>query len=121
MTYHPRIPELLALEGWYGPFKLSCRFNDILRASNSKHFISCFRKGGTHEKQREKRCVNPHWAVIYVPDRSGNFIGRAFVCWKDNILEVSKIYGNKLDFKIIKAHMSNINIQCRYAANDTYL
>lgn len=80
-TFVKRRPELLALEGWYDAgsyrFKLSCRYQDILRCSEfldkPKHFTSCFRKDGAHWEQPSYRCQDPNWAIIYTPDKHGNF------------------------------------------------
>lgn len=98
-VFIPRVPELLALEGWYGEgrdrFKLSCRFSDILRCSTfngkSVHFVSCFRNEplpgrglpllGERRRQPTLRCYDPTWGIIYRPDKHGNFVGRVFVRW----------------------------------------
>lgn len=131
-----RLPELLALEGWYKTptyeFKLSCRFNDILRCSefNGKpeHFTSCFRKGMSRSYQPGLRCADPAWGIIYTPDKHGNFLGRAFVHLEkgvsdanpqSDVLVVDKIYGNRLKFEDIK--MTIRNVDCRDSQRDTYL
>lgn len=121
-----RVPQLRAIEGWYGEgvdrFKLSCRFNDILRCSEfndkSQHFNSCFREGGQHEIQPRLRCFDPTWAIIYMPDKHGNFLGRCFVQWKDGKLKIGKIYGNKLRIEKI---MENFIQDVDYDPVDTYL
>ncbi len=82
-----RHPEVLALEGWYDApgykFKISCRFADILRCSSfngkDQHFKSCFAPRGMHQDQPRLRCTSPGWAIAYLPDKHGNFMGRAFV------------------------------------------
>ena len=124
-----RCYQLLKLEGWYDTgsyrFKLSCRFNDILRASefNDKkcHFMSCFGKGGLYHDQLHKRCVNPHWAIIYTPDKHGNFLGRCFVQWKNEQLHVDKIYGNRLQYVDIEKIMKKYKLNCQFSRADTYL
>jgi hypothetical protein len=129
-----RIPELLAIEGWYDTgmykFKLSCRFADILRCSEfldkERHFISCFRKGGGEENQPAYRCMNPSWAIIYTPDKHGNFMGRAFVHMEVNDgrqwLVVDKIYGNRLNFDDIRNLLMKTSInECHASLRDTYL
>lgn len=137
--YVTRVKELLALEGWYRvegntpyDFKFSCRFSDILRCSefNGKtvHFNSCFKKGGAHEIQVERRCYDSSWAIIYTPDKHGNFLGRCFVQWvvenfdgKLGHLKVDKVYGNRLNVKDIIIMINNKNVECRFSAADTYL
>lgn len=130
-----RRPELLALEGWYDTgtykFKLSCRYRDILRCSefNGKttHFTSCFRKGGWHEDQPRRRCLDPNWAIVYVPDKHGNFLGRAFVHLEEKnestaqgaTLVVDKIYGNRLKFEDITMLIRHIKVEAGHL--DTYL
>lgn len=126
-----RRPELLALEGWYDvetyKFKLSCRFKDILRCSEfngkTRHFLSCFRKEGMYREQPWCRCLDPNWAIIYTPDKHGNFLGRTFAWWEqiregEGRLVLEKIYGNRLNFKDV---MIKINIECRVSQRDTYL
>lgn len=131
MKYRVRIPELRAIEGWYDTgryrFKVSCRFNDIIRCSETNHFTSCFRKGRMHESQPFLRCVDPTWVVIYVPDKHGNFLGRSlaqyvaqpFTGGQEPHLRVDKIYGNQLTFEDIKIMLKHIT--CRYSGTDTYL
>jgi hypothetical protein len=135
-----RVPQLLALEGWYDvdgkyQFKLSCRFRDILRCSefNGKitHFTSCFRKGDCWSNQPALRCLDPNWAVIYTPDKHGNFMGRAFVRWEESKngqeqgtsrsggrLVVDKVYGNRLKIEDITM---KINVLVHSSQVDTYL
>lgn len=135
MKFVKRRPELLALEGWYDTgvykFKLSCRFKDILRCSEfldkPKHFTSCFRQGGLHEAEPRLRCLNPNWAVVYVPDKHGNFLGRAFIHYEEKynefapgpLLVLDKIYGNTLKTEDIL--MKLIKIDCHASQRDTYL
>ena len=121
--------ELLALEGWYdvGPykFKLSCRFKDILRASefNGKtcHFISCFRRGGLVNDQLHRRCLDQDWAIIYTPDKHGNFMGRCFVHLDEKgRLVIDRVYGNRLKIDDIILKMNKIS-ECGASLLDTYL
>lgn len=125
----PRIPELLALEGWYSflswpdyekrKFKLSCRWKDFLRASDSKHFRSCFSSDGCYKQQPVARLRVPTWCVIYLPDKAGNILARAYAeygvlerYWpkasKENVLWISKIYGNHLEFKDVGGALQHI-------------
>lgn len=130
-----RRPELLELEGWYEmptyKFKFSCRYHDILRCSEfldkPRHFMSCFRQEGTYSEQPLLRCLNPNWAIIYTPDKHGNFLGRCFVSWQENrvcgsgYLVINKVYGNLLDVKDVIMKLNIKSIECRLSRADTYL
>jgi len=129
-AFIPRVPELLALEGWYDTgtykFKLSCRFKDILRCSEfngkTQHFISCFARGQSYSDQPRKYCYDPTWAIAYVPDKHGNFMGRVFVQWKNGKLNIEKVYGNRLASNDIKNIMNTKkSISCQVGVPDTYL
>lgn len=98
---------LRKLEGWYttkyGSFKLSCRFKDILRSGkwngHKQNFISCFAADSAYPEQRHKRCRNSRWALVYVPDKHGNYIGRAWIEQRGlRTIVVYPVYGNKLDY-----------------------
>lgn len=101
------------LEGWYYPgwdgarssqrWKFSCRYKDILRCSRTKHFKSCYApdyNGVLTVDQPRRRCVNPWWAIVYVPDKRGDFMGRCFVELSFNsfrpTLTLYGLYGNQL-------------------------
>jgi hypothetical protein len=143
--------------------KISCRFHDILRCSeflqpvnpidNYKrfrwadkhrhkiHFISCFAqdKGNApiNTIQPILRCRVPNCAIVYLPDKHGNFQARAFIWYKrivnlgpdnvvvseENIYEIDKVYGNGLNVDpLIKILMLKFNgLECRYNPSDTYL
>lgn len=125
-----RCPELLAIEGWYDAgkyqFKLSCRYNDILRCSEfndkSEHFHSCFNKNGGHYAQPYLRCLNLSWAIIYTPDKHGNFLGRCFVHYDGVGLIIDKIYGNTLkEDDIMNIMNSIVNLTVLASHQDTYL
>lgn len=129
MKYRVRIPELRAIEGWYDTgrykFKVSCRFNDILRCSVTRHFTTCFRPDGLYKEQPSRRCEDPTWVIIYVPDSSGAFMGRAFAQYEytgptDGVLRIDKIYGNRLTFEDIKMYIKS-RTSCRFSGTDTYL
>lgn len=99
-TFKPRVPELRKLEGVYDnpshpdyPIHISCRYNDILRCSDTTHFTSCFRPAGSERLQPWLRCVYPDWAVIFVADKSGKFIGRTWIRYFSN-LEWKTVYGH---------------------------
>jgi hypothetical protein len=126
-----RIPELRAIEGWYHTgrysFKVSCRFRDILRCADTKHFTSCFRQWGMHNTQPSRRCVDPTWVIIFVLDGQGQMMGRTFAQYEQSLtpgglpqLRVDKIYGNKLEFEDIKIMLKH-SISCRNGGTDTYI
>lgn len=119
------------------PFKLSCRFKDILRCSkfNGKfvHFLSCFASGQTREEQPLLRCKRGNWAIIYTPDKYGDFMGRCFVhleklpffeaIWHRTRYElvIDKIYGNRLSAYDIVECLEERGMKCRMGSYDTYL
>lgn len=125
IRFATRIPELLKIEGWYSiPYlfdkrgnnrkiKLSCRWKDILRASDSKHFRSCFSFNGCYKEQPILRLQNPNWAVIIMLDESGDVAARAY-CelikngTNRNKLLVSRVYGNYLTLVLIETALYNI-------------
>lgn len=79
----PRRPELIALEGDYDHFIFSCRHKDILRCSDTNHFLSCYNPIGFHNVMPVKYCSEvDNVAIIYQPDRSGKFKSRAFVFYE---------------------------------------
>lgn len=135
----PRTKFLLSLEGWYTPasglprFKLSCRYRDMIRCSvfngHKKHFTSCFRPDGEHEEQAWLRCNAPTFGIIYVPDKHGNFEGRAFIYqpydWNTNEyakrITIDKIYGNSLSYEDIKQCLLSRGVESHYSRTDSYL
>jgi len=111
--FRPRVKELLVLEGKYDnpsfpdyPIRISCRFNDILRCSDTEHFTSCFRAGGMEKKQPFLRCVSRDWAIAFVTDKHGNFMGRIWIRYvsgtkssfynEPESIYLYRVYGNKL-------------------------
>lgn len=99
----PRCPELLAIEGDYGDFKLSCRHRDILRCSDTPHFISCFAPTGFHNTQPLRYCEHDNVAILFKTNRAGQYQCRAFVMFVPAMrrlpaeLVVQKFYGNGLN------------------------
>lgn len=77
----PRCPELLAIEGDYGDFRISCRHRDILRCSDTPHFISCFRPAGAYNHQPLEYCKVDYIAILFKANRAGHFKCRAFVMY----------------------------------------
>ena len=133
--FQPRVPQLRKLEGWYDAerlphFKISCRYKDILRCAEfngkTEHFTSCFRSGrfSAHPEQPRLRCYDPTWAIAYVPDKHGNFMGRAWIRFAYGCYEVGRVHGNNLTVKDLMATIvKNIDVMvdCRYNPTDTYL
>lgn len=84
----PRLPELRALEGWYTTtflypakqVKLSCKWNDMLRSAQSKHFsMSCFRLAGGSNNQILKYLKRPVFGVVMMLDKAGTVQCRSWV------------------------------------------
>jgi hypothetical protein len=147
-----RVAMLRALEGWYflparsetlyngqvveyyeRRIKLSCKWKDIVRASESKHFTSCFSVDGCHNLQSILRLYQPTWAVIYMPDRAGNVQCRVYcefttshesesvlncscsmckrtekVVKKEEKLWLSRVYGNGFSISELKLSLQNV-------------
>ncbi len=154
-VFIPRVQELRALEGWYQAplykFKVSCSFNDILRCSRTSHFSSCFkdegeytgtqhgwvaRGVGLHHTQPLKRCYDSNWAIIYVPDKRGDFLGRCFLRFVPSgslyttdfsehrsigdQFHLGRIYGNALTYKDIITAIPQLNSTVQ-GAKDSYI
>lgn len=83
-------------------FTLSCRFKDILRASQSKHFSSCYANDGCNSHVPLEFCKDKYIAVCLIRDDAGHIQSR---CWlrlcKDSnhnpCIVVYRIYGTGLD------------------------
>jgi hypothetical protein len=78
-NFKPRNPYLLSLEGNHGRFIISCRHRDILRASTSKHFRSCYSKDGINRHIPARLCTNPDIAIVGEKDKAGDWLWRAFI------------------------------------------
>jgi len=88
-------------------FKLSCRYNDLLRLAETKHYKSCF--SGNLGKQQLHFLSDPDVALLYVPDKSGKYLWRRLVrlMMEDKppynyCLFVYKAYGNSNDRLILQ-------------------
>jgi len=132
--FRNRLHELRAIEGVYEntrypdyPIHISCLYNDILRASDTHHFYSCFHADRSENIQPFLRCVHPDWAVIFVTDKSGKFMGRTWlrfnrrshVDWTsktEEAFEIFKMYGNKLEERDVKTLLEYL-IKSRLNAN----
>lgn len=59
-------------------FKITCRHKDFLRL-DSPHYSSCFRKEGAHSIMPFNYCLDRSMALIYIPDKNGNYVWRMFI------------------------------------------
>lgn len=74
--------------------QISCRYRDILRCSDTKHFSSCFSMHGCNNHAPVKYLENPGIAIVYSRDKHGQFEGRAFLyLLEDNRVLVGRPYG----------------------------
>jgi len=80
-------------------FRVSTKWNDILRAPESRHFFSCFSGGNTREwigrsqhlfgerrgqlgwrgVQMLRYLADPEMAIVYIPDKAGHYLWRAYI------------------------------------------
>lgn len=72
--------------------KLSCRHKDLLRVLDSKHYTSCLNT--SFSIQVKLNLADPDLAIVFVPDRGGNFKLRAFVRLCLEGLLFYNFYGN---------------------------
>lgn len=87
--------------------KLSCKFSDLTRLGETKHYISCMRQYQSYGKQQLKYIADPDVAVLYIPDASGKYIWRSIIrlVVDDNgeyCLVCYKPYGNGPSAAILK-------------------
>lgn len=62
----PRLPELRAIEGWYGDIKISCQYNDFLRLFSKTGYISPMTSA--------RICGDNRVAVVMQLDRAGHIV-----------------------------------------------
>jgi len=81
--------------------KLSCRFNDIMRMSETRHFNSCAKARDFGCRTPGRICRDPRAAIIFLPDKSGKFFGRAvFRLMEDDTVQLMRCYNlNSNDLK----------------------
>lgn len=144
-NFIPRLDSLRKLEGWYpipnldkytrnmpyrtpyqyfydnpppqdgAKIKLSCKWNDIMRAADSKHFRSCFQPGKIYRTQPVKRLSYPSWAVIYLPDRAGNILARTYChILTGEINEDEKNAGYHISYRYLDAARASNNLGKQY-------
>lgn len=131
--FKPRVPELLKLEGWYEEgglrIKISCRYKDILRCSQfseggkrKQHFKSCFSPTGIYRQEPLLRLtIRDNWAIVYLPDKHGNFMGRCFISYQNGLYTVYKMYGNKLTQEHVIRILEKMNMRCEATWSDVYI
>lgn len=73
--------------------KISCRFNDLLRAADSPHFTSCLAPGKLGSRVPPTLLEDPTAALIYTPDNGGFFLGRAIFMLRSNRIRIFRCYG----------------------------
>jgi hypothetical protein len=55
---------------------ISDRYNDLLRLADTSHFDSCLKPDRQGDKVPRKLLQSPDFGVMYIPDKSGKFMGR---------------------------------------------
>lgn len=73
--------------------KISCRFNDLLRLADTPHFKSCLHPDKIGRDYLPLILRDPTAAIIYTPDRSGKFLGRAIFTLRAGTIKILKVYG----------------------------
>ncbi len=105
-----------------GKFEITCKFNDIIRMSESKHFDSCLRIGSGHENETQilYNLWDKHIALIVMRDSKGDFVYRRLIgvgdCTPfDNtpILRINRKYGNGPSYDIIRKAIQNKHKELR--------
>jgi len=97
------LPEAV-VSGWLqqrgqGKFKFSCKFNDLLRMAETKHFTSCFKN--TRANQLLHHLYERDVAVIFEPSENGDMKSRCIVRLLnhpekkgEHVLGLYKMYGD---------------------------
>jgi len=103
-------------------FELSVRYKDLLRMSDTQHFVSCFRgwRGGQKLRFLADNCI----ALVLIRDSKGDFKSRSIVRLletedKKIVLGCNRIYGNGLSMDIISSGLSG-KIQVFALDNDSF-
>lgn len=71
--------------------EITCRYQDILRMSTSRHFKSCTSPGKSNESQIKGYLLNPAIFMIVIRDRSGDFRFRWVGRYKHDYNEGSRL------------------------------
>ena len=91
-------------------FRVSCRHNDLLRLSESKHYDSCFKN--IIGIQQLRYLADPDIGIVYIPDKSGKYKWRSLLRLVTNsegkyCLFLHKQYGNT-NFRAVCERLNNI-------------
>jgi hypothetical protein len=120
IPFKPRLPELLAIEGNYNGIILSCRHKDILRASVTNHFHSCFAPDGPYAIMPTLYCYRPEVCIIGIKDRKGSWQARVFGFYQKGGIKLARIYGNGLSICILKDKLSSLDLELSEMHEDVY-
>jgi len=95
-------------------FKLSTKYNDILRCSKTKHFDSCLNPKGCNKNAPRLYLKCKDVAVIFVPDSKGDFLARVFAVANGKQLILLRKYGNANWEKMLETLRKN-KIEAKWA------
>jgi hypothetical protein len=87
--------------------KISCRFNDLLRAADSPHFNSCLAPNKMGSSTTIYLLKDPTIAIAYTPDNGGFFLGRAIFSLKNNHIQIFRCYGTFTHSMLTRFFMKN--------------
>lgn len=73
--------------------KVSCRFNDLLRAADSPHYRSCMAPNNVGDGVPIILIKDPTAAIAYTPDNGGFFLGRAIFTLRSKRIKIFRCYG----------------------------
>jgi len=87
-------------------FEFSCRYKDLLRMADTKHFGTCFSSWRGIQKLRF--LANPDIALVLIRDSKGDFLARVIVRLlktedSELVLGLNRVYGNGLTHRQIAA------------------
>jgi len=99
------------LEGYIqGSFRLSCRFNDLVRIQDTPHYGTCLKNWRGVETVRY--LADPDMVVIFVPDSSGKMqarvLARALFLQGEFVLGLYKVYGNGLSHQAVVNALADV-------------
>lgn len=60
-------------------FDISVRYKDFVRASDTRHYKSCFVDGGMYSEQKYLHLFNQNSAIVVIRDSKGDFTYRCFL------------------------------------------
>lgn len=91
-------------------FELSCRYKDLLRMADTKHYASCLAQWRGIQKLRY--LANPDVAIVFIRDSKGDFVARCLVRLLKTesgelVLGLNRMYGNGLSHEQIAHALRN--------------